>query len=310
MKMDLSSEKGLEDGEKPPESPSAPPKKKKKERPPPDPSDPTVIAAAAAKAQAAAEAQKEEDDMADEDQGKTKLENFKYYTSLVLGTLCIVSIFAFLFLVPFVLDPAISTLMHEFVDYPVTCKVSTVDVKHGKTNCKWSSCREGCTADMYTCYQVRVVYSKRAFVNGTYATEIPYSEWVDLTRFDTIENNTMTDTPLLVNIKGCGYPPDIACAAFASHYENISYNQETFPCYYSNVNPWIVLEAYDFSETIASVVAAVTIPNGLFFISLIVLLYWYCPYCQARCRKYEEQTDQDDKEDELDLEDDEPQEPF
>ena len=54
---------------------------------------------------------------------KTKLENFKYYTSLVLGTLCIVSIFAFLFLVPFVLDPAISTLMHEFVDKPVTCRV-------------------------------------------------------------------------------------------------------------------------------------------------------------------------------------------
>ena len=60
---------------------------------------------------------------------KTKLENFKYYTSLVLGTLCIVSIFAFLFLVPFVLDPAISTLMHEFVDEPVTCRVSV----HGYT---------------------------------------------------------------------------------------------------------------------------------------------------------------------------------
>ena len=85
---------------------------------------------------------------------KSKLENFKYYTSLMLGTLCIVCIFAFLFLVPFVLDPAISTLMHEFVDTPVTCKVSRVDVKHGKSNCRWSSCREGCTADMFQCYQV------------------------------------------------------------------------------------------------------------------------------------------------------------
>ena len=36
---------------------------------------------------------------------KTKMENFKYYTSLFLGTLSIVCIFAFLFLVPFVLDP-------------------------------------------------------------------------------------------------------------------------------------------------------------------------------------------------------------
>lgn len=89
---------------------------------------------------------------------KTKLENFKYYTSLILGTLCIVCIFAFLFLVPFVLDPAISTLMHEFVDVPVTCRVSRVDVKHGKSNCTWSSCREGCTSDMYQCYQVKQRY--------------------------------------------------------------------------------------------------------------------------------------------------------
>ena len=86
----------------------------------------------------------------------------------MLGTLCIVCIFAFLFLVPFVLDPAISTLMHEFVDAPVTCRVSRVDVKHGKSNCKWSSCREGCTADMYQCYQVRTythVY-KLAYIFG------------------------------------------------------------------------------------------------------------------------------------------------
>jgi hypothetical protein len=36
---------------------------------------------------------------------KSKMENCKYYTSLFLGTLSIVCIFAFLFLVPFVLDP-------------------------------------------------------------------------------------------------------------------------------------------------------------------------------------------------------------
>ncbi len=89
------------------------------------------------------------------DDARTKLENFKYYTSLVLGTLCIVCIFTFLFLVPFVLDPAISTLIHEFVDTPVTCKVSSVNIQHGKSNCKWTSCREGCTAELYVCYQVR-----------------------------------------------------------------------------------------------------------------------------------------------------------
>ena len=109
-----------------------------------------------------------EDDMESEaDDSRTRLENFKYYTSLVLGTLCIVCIFAFLFLVPFVLDPAISTLMHEFVDAPVTCRANSVAIQYGKGNCNWSSCREGCTADMYICFQVRVVYSKLEWREGT-----------------------------------------------------------------------------------------------------------------------------------------------
>ena len=36
---------------------------------------------------------------------------------------------------------------------------------------------------------------------------------------------------------------------------------------------------------------AILIPNVLFVLSLVVLVYWYCPYCQARCKKYEQQTD-------------------
>eukprot|EP00095_Tigriopus_kingsejongensis_P005268 maker-scaffold464_size163657-snap-gene-0.30 protein:Tk05268 transcript:maker-scaffold464_size163657-snap-gene-0.30-mRNA-1 annotation:"sodium auxiliary" len=241
------------------------------------------------------------------DEARSKLENFKYYTSLILGTLCIVCIFAFLFLVPFVLDPAISTLMHEFVDTPVSCKVSSVQVRHGKSHCKWSSCREGCTADMYVCYQVRVGYSLEPWSNK--ATEGSIREWVDLMRYDANENATMQDTPLLVNIKGCGYPPDIDCAAFANKYQNMSEQALTFPCYYSKLNPWIVLETYSFGESVGNVVASIAIPNGVFVISLIVLLYWYCPYCQARCRKYEEQTDQEDKDIvDFEMEDDEEEE--
>ena len=78
-------------------------------------------------AEAEAEALKE----AEEGSKPSRVEECKYYTSLTLGTFCIVSVFAFLFLVPFVLDPAISTLTHDFVDEPVTCKVSNVSVKRG-----------------------------------------------------------------------------------------------------------------------------------------------------------------------------------
>lgn len=240
---------------------------------------------------------------------KSKLENFKYYTSLILGTLCIVSIFAFLFLVPFVLDPAISTLMHEFVDKPVTCRVESVKVRTGKKECKWSSCREGCTADMFQCWQVRVKYAPIDFKNDS-ENLVAESEWRDLSRIDMTEEEMHKDTPLLVNIKGCGYPPDISCPTFAQKYKELKGEGKHFPCFYSKLNPWIVMETYNFDETLYSIVASIVIPNGLFIISLIVLLYWHCPYCQARCRKYEEQMDFEERDDVSGLEDDDPQEPY
>ena len=56
---------------------------------------------------------------------RSRLEDIKYYTSLVLGTTAIICVFVFLFLIPFILDPAISTMVHAFVEEPVHCKVST-----------------------------------------------------------------------------------------------------------------------------------------------------------------------------------------
>ena len=58
-----------------------------------------------------------------DEEPKSRLDDIKYYTSLFLGTVAINALFAFLFLVPFVLDPAISTMMHSFVEKPVHCKV-------------------------------------------------------------------------------------------------------------------------------------------------------------------------------------------
>ena len=62
--------------------------------------------------------------MGDKTETKSRLDDIKYYTSLFLGALAINCVFGFLFLVPFVLDPAISTLMHDFIEDPVHCKVT------------------------------------------------------------------------------------------------------------------------------------------------------------------------------------------
>lgn len=234
--------------------------------------------------------------------GKSRLEEIKYYTSMFLGALCIVCVFAFLFLVPFVLDPAISTLMHQFVETPVHCRLESSELRYGKSNCSWASCREGCTAEIFKCHQLRVTYTpKIEFQEAEIIENIDPKAWAHLTRTEKLidpetnqpsgEERTVKDTPLLINIKGCGYPPEVNCDIYSERYQNFSLERLTFPCHYSVMNPWIVISDYDRAETLTSIAYAILVPNLMFVLSLVVLVYWYCPYCQAKCKKYEQQTD-------------------
>jgi len=248
------------------------------------------------------------------EEGKSRLDDIKYYTSLFLGALAIICVFGFLFLVPFVLDPAISTMMHELVEDPVHCQVTSHELRYGKTNCSWASCREGCTAEIFKCHQVRVTYTpKRGYEDNTMVEQIPENEWAYLTRTEKPNNPetgkplgveyVVEDTPLLINIKGCGYPPEVNCDTYAEKYYNHSMEGTTFPCHYSRVNPWIVLSFYSRDETVTSILCSILIPNVTFVLSVVVLVYWYCPYCQARCKKYEQQTNVRDGDEDSDLDD-------
>lgn len=71
----------------------------------------------------------------------TCLTTFRFHT----GTTAILSVFAFLFLIPFVVDPAISVIVADYEQSPVTCMVTDHVFGEGLRNCTWSSCREGCT---------------------------------------------------------------------------------------------------------------------------------------------------------------------
>ena len=75
------------------------------------------------------------------------------------------------------LDPAISTIMHEFTEEPVVCKVNNITIKKGRSNCNWSSCREGCTAQIYTCFQV---CTARDLTNYRVTHLVANLGWVDL----------------------------------------------------------------------------------------------------------------------------------
>lgn len=107
--------------------------------------------------------------MADED-GRTIKEKLLFYTTaffILLGTF---SLFAFLFLVPFVIDPAFTTIYMHFDTRPALCITVDTVANRGVSNCSWSSCREGCTKELFECIQIQVNY--RAQPNETENTTV------------------------------------------------------------------------------------------------------------------------------------------
>jgi hypothetical protein len=88
----------------------------------------------------------------------TCLQRLKFYVTSVLAMTVSGGFAALLFLVPLYVDPAVSTLMADFDPEAVTCETSQVEYLAGLGNCSWSSCREGCTSDLYRCTHVTVLY--------------------------------------------------------------------------------------------------------------------------------------------------------
>ncbi|XP_043230813.1 uncharacterized protein LOC122386078, partial [Amphibalanus amphitrite] len=63
-----------------------------------------------------------------------------------------------LFLVPLVVDPAVATLRADFAPVAAACRTERVERYSTLSNCSWSSCREGCTSELYQCVHVYVTY--------------------------------------------------------------------------------------------------------------------------------------------------------
>ncbi|XP_026478281.1 protein tipE-like [Ctenocephalides felis] len=198
------------------------------------------------------------------------LEKAKFYTSLCLGTTAIVSMFAFLFLIPFVVDPAISTIVADYDPDPVTCMATDHVYAEGLRNCSWSSCREGCTNAATRCHQILVNYSRTKWTS--FAGDVDSLIW------------DVGDTRFLVNTEGCGYPPRVNCSEFAKAY---GYDKLgiPFPCYYSRTYPEMVVARYSWDDNLRHLVLSLIIPNVLFAVSIGVLSYWYCACCDRACQR-------------------------
>ncbi|KAF2356340.1 Na+ channel auxiliary subunit TipE [Trinorchestia longiramus] len=170
-----------------------------------------------------------------------------YLTAIAILVACFSS-FAFLFLVPFVIDPAFSTLFAEFVDEPTTCTTESSEFKLGMSNCSWSSCREGCTREIFQCTQIYVSYTMAE------------------------EATPRTNISLYPNVKGCGYPPEVNCTMFDEKYSTPG---TTFPCYYSALMPDIALTDLNLEKVKMDLIYAIAVPWSLFMVSILYLLITY-----------------------------------
>lgn len=257
--------------------------------------------------------------MADEPEDlRTLKEKALFYTTAFFVLLGTFSLFAFLFLVPFVIDPAFTTIFMQFDTHAAVCV--TVETEHfkGASNCSWTSCREGCTKEVYECTQIRVNYRiwrpsnvSNETVDSNIVDEISvltpkgnsrvergiipdyeysdtlvpekdseksiegvkfmdYSEDADLM----VGNDSwfFTGARLFPNVKGCGYPPMLNCSIWAKKYKEIGSN---FSCYYSKVDPGLVISDLDMWQNSLNLVLAMAIPIPSFIISIIYLTFAY-----------------------------------
>lgn len=213
---------------------------------------------------------------------------------VLLGTF---SLFSFLFLVPFVIDPAFTTIFMEFDETPALCVTSRTERRQGVSNCSWSSCREGCTKEIYDCTQIRVNYKKTLLEdtnastvvvrkerglreNDEYDYELLFEHSSDL--FPEVEPTTPSededsewfyrDARLFPNVKGCGYPPMLNCSIFLKQYKEVGTN---FSCYYSRVDPGLVISHLDMWQVYMNLVYAMAIPIPSFILSVIYLTFAY-----------------------------------
>ncbi|XP_047469188.1 protein tipE-like, partial [Penaeus chinensis] len=197
---------------------------------------------------------------------KTKWQDtLRFYLTAIFTLVACISSFAFLFLVPFVIDPAFSTIFADFDPEPVVCVTKESEFFFGLSNCSWSSCREGCTRDIFQCSHIFVNYKKDT------KGEFKNVNFTDVDLLDDIKWD-MEDARLFPNVKGCGYPPSVNCTTF-----NMSYSVpgRTYPCFYSKEQPTTVLTSLDIEGITSDLIYAIVIPWGAFLVSILYLLITY-----------------------------------
>lgn len=220
-------------------------------------------------------------------------ERANFYATSTLAFFSVTAGASLLFLVPLYVDPAISTLVSDFIESPTWCTTTRREDVVGIMNCSWSSCREGCTSDLYRCTHIYVTFIEASNVtlmpnlSTAISAAIPAAtlQAQNLMLAAAATLNNMTDIEhseeaiLLVNIKGCGYPPSVTCRNFSDLY---GVEGAVFPCYYSRLNRTIVLTTYDRGDQVSMIINFFFVP---FIITVISSVGLCVMHCDCSCQK-------------------------
>ncbi|XP_053990970.1 uncharacterized protein LOC128883032 isoform X1 [Hylaeus volcanicus] len=212
---------------------------------------------------------------------RTCRQRFNFYATSALAFVATSGGAALLFLVPLYVDPAISTLAADFSPEPVICTTSRREELYGLFNCTWSSCREGCTSDVYRCTHIYVTYtpwSNTSMNNDTGGRgNNANSTGVAHTSTTPVPTPGDVEAALLVNIKGCGYPPIVDCDNFT---RELGYEGAKFPCHYSRVNGSIVMANYNREAQVTTIIHFFAAP---FVVTLATSVALCVMHCDCRC---------------------------
>ncbi|XP_050443352.1 protein tipE-like isoform X1 [Adelges cooleyi] len=201
-----------------------------------------------------------------------------FYLTAFFILLGVCSLFVFLFLVPFIIEPAISTLLMDFDETPASCVTTDSIMREGASNCSlpggWASCREGCTKEIYQCAQIFVNYTvrgdrARAMVSRHHRRSL-------LLHQQAIDPEpavwTYSNARIFPNVKGCGYPPHLNCSAFHQKYFEVG---SVYPCYYSREEPSVVITELDLAKSVKHLIYSIVFPIPCFVTSIVYVALAY-----------------------------------
>lgn len=242
----------------------------------------------------------------------------RLYLTILGGLLISFGLLILMFLVPMTIDPALATITYNISHNEGLCittevidNVKVLGTNGSIENMKLCACSEGCTKEIFSCYQIIVSYNKtspllkdrkrrkrsltaahRVLDEDLQQSEDMFSNAIDypseiwsynskdhsvskrqVDNSDYSSSWDVNNASLYVNVKGCGY--QVNCTDFKKWY---GVPGRRFFCHYSQVDPQLVVDKYDPEKAWTELVMSLGYTLGAQIGGVILIVVMNCPY--------------------------------